>query len=57
MISLINHSTYHRGQITMLMKEAGLETLNTDYIFYKRNKIKITLFSILGILKLRIRNS
>lgn len=32
----INHSTYHRGQIAMLMKEVGLEPLNTDYIFYKR---------------------
>lgn len=32
----INHSTYHRGQIAMLMKENGLEPLNTDYIFYKR---------------------
>ncbi|MNK48723.1 DinB family protein [compost metagenome] len=32
----VNHSTYHRGQIAMLMKEAGLEPLNTDYIFYKR---------------------
>jgi len=31
-----NHSTYHRGQIAMLMKQAGLEPLNTDYIFYKR---------------------
>jgi len=32
----INHSTYHRGQIALLMKEAGLEPFNTDYIFYKR---------------------
>nr|MBP6578031.1 damage-inducible protein DinB [Chryseobacterium sp.] len=32
----INHSTYHRGQIAMLLKETGLEPLNTDYIFYKR---------------------
>ncbi|MCD9855951.1 damage-inducible protein DinB [Epilithonimonas sp. JDS] len=32
----INHSTYHRGQIATLMKENGLEPLNTDYIFYKR---------------------
>jgi len=31
-----NHSTYHRGQIAMLMKQAGLEPINTDYIFYKR---------------------
>ena len=32
----INHSTYHRGQIAMLMKQAGLEPINTDYVFYKR---------------------
>lgn len=32
----INHSTYHRSQIAMLMKQAGLEPINTDYIFYKR---------------------
>lgn len=32
----INHSTYHRGQIAMLIKQAGLEPINTDYIFYKR---------------------
>ena len=32
----INHSTYHRGQIAMLMKQAGVEPINTDYIFYKR---------------------
>lgn len=33
----VNHSTYHRGQIAMLMKEAGLEPIATDYIFFKRN--------------------
>ena len=32
----INHSTYHRGQIAMLIKQAGLEPINTDYVFYKR---------------------
>lgn len=32
----INHSTYHRGQIAMLIKQARLEPINTDYIFYKR---------------------
>lgn len=32
----INHSTYHRGQIATLMKQVGLEPINTDYIFYKR---------------------
>lgn len=34
---LINHSTYHRGQIATLMKQSGLEPINTDYIFYKRH--------------------
>ena len=32
----INHSTYHRGQLAMLMKQAGMDPINTDYIFYKR---------------------
>lgn len=32
----INHSTYHRGQLAMLMKQVVLEPINTDYIFYKR---------------------
>ena len=34
---LINHSTYHRGQVVTQMKEAGLEPIATDYIFFKRN--------------------
>lgn len=33
---VINHSTYHRGQIALLFRQAGLEPLSTDYIFYKR---------------------
>lgn len=33
---VINHSTYHRGQIALLFREAGLEPIPTDYIFYKR---------------------
>lgn len=33
----LNLSTYHRGQIAMLMKEGGLNPINTDYIFYKRD--------------------
>lgn len=32
----INHSTYHRGQIATEFKQAGLDPLVTDYIFYKR---------------------
>lgn len=33
---LINHSTYHRGQIISLLKNNGVEPITTDYIFYKR---------------------
>lgn len=33
---IINHSTYHRGQLASLFREAGAEPAVTDYIFYKR---------------------
>ena len=33
---VINHSTYHRGQIAMLSRSADLHPVVSDYIFYKR---------------------
>lgn len=33
---VINHSTYHRGQIATDFRQTGIEPLVTDYIFYKR---------------------
>ena len=33
---IINHSTYHRGQIATEFKNQGVEPLVTDYIFFKR---------------------
>lgn len=33
---IINHSTYHRGQIATEFKQNGIEPLVTDYIFFKR---------------------
>lgn len=33
---IINHSTYHRGQIALELRTVGIEPLATDYIFYKR---------------------
>jgi uncharacterized damage-inducible protein DinB len=36
MIHLVNHSTYHRGQVAMLLRENGLEPINTDFITYDR---------------------
>ncbi len=31
-----NHSTHHRGQIVSDFRQAGIEPIVTDYIFYKR---------------------
>lgn len=33
---IINHSTYHRGQIAADFRQHGIEPLVTDYIIYKR---------------------
>ena len=33
---IINHSTYHRGQIAAEFRQNGIVPLLTDYIFYKR---------------------
>ena len=33
---VVNHSTYHRGQIAADFRQTGLEPLTTDYIFFKR---------------------
>ena len=35
---IINHSTYHKGQIATDFRQNGIEPLNTDYIFYKREQ-------------------
>ena len=36
MIHLVNHSSYHRAQIAMLLIQKGLEPVNTDFITYDR---------------------
>lgn len=36
MIHLVNHATYHRGQVALLMRSKGFEPVNTDYITYDR---------------------
>lgn len=33
---VINHSTYHRGQIATEFRKTGIDPLVTDYIWYKR---------------------
>lgn len=36
MIHLVNHSSYHRGQIAMQLRDKGYEPVNTDFITYDR---------------------
>ncbi len=36
MIHLVNHSTYHRAQIALLLRQLGYEPVNTDFITYDR---------------------
>ncbi len=36
MIHLVNHGTYHRGQIALQMRQTGYEPINTDFITYDR---------------------
>lgn len=36
MIHTVNHATYHRGQVALLMRERGYEPINTDLITYDR---------------------
>lgn len=33
---VVNHGTYHRGQIALLFRESGLTPMVSDFIAYKR---------------------
>ena len=33
---VVNHNTYHKGQINVHFRNAGIEPVIADYIFYKR---------------------
>lgn len=35
---VLNHSTYHRGQIAMLVAQCGGERATTDFIFFNRRR-------------------
>ena len=37
LFQVINHATYHRGQIATDVKQHGITPLATDYIYFKRN--------------------
>jgi len=34
MLHVVNHSTYHRGQITTLLRQLGAEAVSTDLLLY-----------------------
>jgi len=34
MVHVVNHSTYHRGQITTLLRQLGAEPVDTDFLVY-----------------------
>ena len=31
---VVNHSTYHRGQVTTMLRQLGAEPLGTDFLVY-----------------------
>lgn len=35
---LVNHATYHRGQIVTMLRQFGVKPVNTDMIFYFRQR-------------------
>src|SRR5579871_2730550 len=36
MIHTVNHASYHRAQVAMLLRQNGFEPVNTDFITYDR---------------------
>lgn len=36
MIHLVNHCSYHRAQVALLLRQKGFEPINTDFITYDR---------------------
>ncbi|HMP98402.1 MAG TPA: DinB family protein [Cyclobacteriaceae bacterium] len=37
---VVNHATYHRGQIALLLRQNGFTPVDTDYIIYERTVTK-----------------
>ena len=38
MVHVVNHSSYHRGQITTLLRQLGAEAVSTDFLAYYDEK-------------------
>ena len=40
MLHAVNHSTYHRGQVTTLLRQLGAQPVSTDLVVYYAEKAK-----------------
>jgi len=40
MVHVVNHSSYHRGQVTTLLRQLGAEAVSTDFLVYYDEKPK-----------------
>jgi len=36
LVHVVNHSSYHRGQLTTMLRQVGATPVATDYVLYKR---------------------
>jgi len=39
LLHILNHSTYHRGQVATWLRRSGLEVPGTDYIMLRRDSV------------------
>ncbi len=39
---VVNHGTYHRGQVTTLLRQVGAETISLDLVFFYREQAAAT---------------
>jgi uncharacterized damage-inducible protein DinB len=40
LVHVVNHSSYHRGQITTLLRQLGAEAASTDFLVYFDEKVQ-----------------
>jgi uncharacterized damage-inducible protein DinB len=40
MVHVVDHSSYHRGQVTILLRQLGAEAVSTDFLVYYDEKPK-----------------
>ena len=40
MLHMTNHSTYHRGQVTTLLRQLGAQPISTDFVLYCGERAK-----------------